>query len=43
MISTHALREEGDSVPRFCPAASPISTHALREEGDHVEQKGKLK
>ncbi len=33
-ISTHALREEGDSGPADrCPAA-PISTHALREEGD---------
>ena len=33
-ISTHALREEGDSTisPRL--EITPISTHALREEGD---------
>ena len=35
VISTHALREEGDNK---CPepfwAQSRISTHALREEGD---------
>ena len=35
LISTHALREEGDPLTCF-PARStvPISTHALREEGD---------
>src|SRR5699024_9921082 len=35
LISTHALREEGDH--RACRTAGcrrPISTHALREEGD---------
>ena len=33
-ISTHALREEGDSRPPLPPASPWISTHALREEGD---------
>ena len=35
MISTHALREEGDGqVQRGQPGRKKISTHALREEGD---------
>ena len=35
MISIHALREEGDSVPAgIVVANSRISIHALREEGD---------
>ena len=35
IISTHALREEGDgSGPRRSGPAQTISTHALREEGD---------
>ena len=35
MISTHALREEGDwlKMPRL-GGVQKISTHALREEGD---------
>ena len=33
-ISTHALREEGDSLVSSHGSASHISTHALREEGD---------
>ena len=34
-ISTHALREEGDSTPGKCGTGrKQISTHALREEGD---------
>ena len=34
VISTHALREEGDpNLPAF-EAWQAISTHALREEGD---------
>ena len=36
-ISIHALREEGDLHPVFCPRLLiAISIHALREEGDHV-------
>ena len=35
MISTHALREEGDRTGRtHTPGDCTISTHALREEGD---------
>ena len=35
VISTHALREEGDIRGRDCPQCRrSISTHALREEGD---------
>ena len=33
-ISTHALREEGDSLPTRLLYHDCISTHALREEGD---------
>ena len=33
-ISTHALREEGDTDHPFILAKNKISTHALREEGD---------
>ena len=33
-ISIHALREEGDTLPRALRPRSPISIHALREEGD---------
>ena len=34
LISTHALREEGDKYIIRVLAAALISTHALREEGD---------
>ena len=34
VISTHALREEGDLFPAFFHRIADISTHALREEGD---------
>ena len=34
LISTHALREEGDLFRQFFCASFNISTHALREEGD---------
>ena len=34
VISTHALREEGDLPPCYVPLFHVISTHALREEGD---------
>ena len=34
VISTHALREEGDYLINFGTTEQPISTHALREEGD---------
>ena len=34
VISTHALREEGDVQRRFTGRRAIISTHALREEGD---------
>ena len=34
MISTHALREEGDLRDRGKVRQICISTHALREEGD---------
>ena len=34
MISTHALREEGDPARSKAAARTRISTHALREEGD---------
>ena len=34
IISTHALREEGDGREQLHPDLFPISTHALREEGD---------
>ena len=35
MISTHALREEGDGITYTVPnCTGEISTHALREEGD---------
>ena len=34
-ISIHALREEGDSIPKSNVLHKrPISIHALREEGD---------
>ena len=33
-ISTHALREEGDSLTAAAYCWPLISTHALREEGD---------
>ena len=37
MISTHALREEGDQMlDVFNKFMADISTHALREEGDQV-------
>ena len=37
LISTHALREEGDLVPqRGRNVFGAISTHALREEGDRL-------
>ena len=35
-ISTHALREEGDSGRSQAVLQRRISTHALREEGDQV-------
>ncbi len=34
LISTHALREEGDGIKDGSLALIHISTHALREEGD---------
>ena len=34
VISTHALREEGDTVEPDEGMRLAISTHALREEGD---------
>ena len=34
IISTHALREEGDLTADQYQAVFGISTHALREEGD---------
>ena len=34
IISTHALREEGDNQLTGLGGAEGISTHALREEGD---------
>ena len=34
MISTHALREEGDGGHGVGVSGCGISTHALREEGD---------
>ena len=40
MISTHALREEGDLYPKPAEASTArISTHALREEGDGILQR----
>ena len=33
-ISIHALREEGDPIPRYFDKKYEISIHALREEGD---------
>ena len=37
IISTHALREEGDGgQPPDRPRLERISTHALREEGDYL-------
>ena len=36
LISTHALREEGDLFPVHIRQKPAISTHALREEGDLV-------
>ena len=33
-ISIHALREEGDTMPKLWPLMWSISIHALREEGD---------
>ena len=40
VISTHALREEGDRLPAAGPTEWLISTHALREEGDGQVQRG---
>ena len=34
LISIHALREEGDPLPRLVAVSIKISIHALREEGD---------
>ena len=34
LISTHALREEGDVSKQTKLGQATISTHALREEGD---------
>ena len=34
VISTHALREEGDGKGNTAIQSVKISTHALREEGD---------
>ena len=34
LISTHALREEGDNIINVGGIECYISTHALREEGD---------
>ena len=39
IISTHALREEGDVHGRQGQGGIPISTHALREEGDGVSNR----
>ena len=36
LISTHALREEGDGPAGRRRRGIPISTHALREEGDDI-------
>ena len=36
VISTHALREEGDPAHAHGMAEIDISTHALREEGDRT-------
>ena len=36
-ISTHALREEGDSSVKPFIIGAKISTHALREEGDMLQ------
>ena len=33
-ISIHALREEGDQIPKVWYNIIKISIHALREEGD---------
>ena len=34
LISIHALREEGDTIPQVKVTGTAISIHALREEGD---------
>ena len=39
MISTHALREEGDFTGYAYIVGFKISTHALREEGDRIRQR----
>ena len=36
LISTHALREEGDVSKQTKLGQATISTHALREEGDRA-------
>ena len=38
LISTHALREEGDTLYASIDSDRLISTHALREEGDLILQ-----
>ena len=38
-ISIHALREEGDRLPRGLGRVPDISIHALREEGDFQDRK----
>src|SRR5699024_7223757 len=40
LISTHALREEGDLEAGLEITLKAISTHALREEGDMVRPPG---
>src|SRR5699024_996581 len=39
LISTHALREEGDAADMCLITSLRISTHALREEGDAYPDK----
>ena len=41
LISTHALREEGDPAAHGSRHQCGISTHALREEGDHLPTSGR--
>ena len=38
LISTHALREEGDNALGGEALSIIISTHALREEGDREKR-----
>ena len=42
-ISTHALREEGDSFTFDLLSFCLISTHALREEGDRCRPSSRYK